>query len=237
MKLRRLKDAGIHQFSHYLTRLGEAPVESIPSELLENPSYSEEACTATDIENPGFATRYDLGLYLADRLQGCDQNAISSDAGLWTWLALFYFADLCPADISGSRKPSATNNYVLSDRHKDFHRHAIRTTYMLVREHGETVRFLLSNPLAKRGELTEQITGRPYFLSCDGIMEAARLLYADPNKGTWKRGAASKRAGAARRFGLVVKQFELTYDMFSLTGEQIVALLPREFDGFRPQTA
>lgn len=235
MKLRRFNDAGIRQFAHYLTRLAEAPAEPIPSELLDNAAYTEHACADIDIENPGFSTRYDLGAYLVEKLQDCDENAIASDAGLWTWLGLFYFVDLCPADSSGNRKPSVMNNYLLSERHKDFHRHAIRTTYMLVREHGDTVRFLLSNPLDKRGELTEQITGRPYFMSCDGIMEAAKLLYADPNKGTWKRGAASKKPGSVRRFGLVVKQFELTYDMFSLTGGQIVALLPQEFNDFRGQ--
>ncbi len=237
MKLRRLNDAGVRNFSSYLARLAEAPGESIPNALLDNPAYSEAMDGDIEIENPGFATRYDLGAYLVAKLKDLDQSILANDLGVWTWLGLYYFADLCPSDESGNRKPASQNNYILSERRKDFHRHAIRTTYMLVNSHADTVKYLLSNPLFKRGELTEQLTGRPYFMSCDGIMRAANILYADPNKGAWKRGAATKKPGAARRFGLVVKQFELTYDMFSLTGEQIVQLLPREFNSFRPHQA
>lgn len=106
---------------------------------------------------------------------------------------------------------------------------------MLVREHGDTVRYMLSNPLWKRGEFTEQLTGRSYFLSCKGIMQAANLLYADNIRNTWKRGAASKKDGSVRRFGLVVRQFELTYDVISLSGAEIIGLLPKEFAAFIPK--
>lgn len=237
MRLRKLNHAGINGFAHYLAGLYEAPDQPIPMNLLTDLAFSNDYEIDIDIDNPGFESRYQLGRYLVERLSGFDQNAIAADAGLWAWLGLLYFADLCPEDADGNRRPAASNNYILSAQQKDFHRHAVRTTYMLVRQHGENVQYMLSNPLSKRGELTEQLTGRSYFMSCEGIMTAAKLLYADPDRDTWKRGAATKKPGAVRRFGIVVRQFELTYDLFSLTGNQIVSMLPREFDGFRQQIA
>lgn len=233
MKLAKLNDAGLKEFSEYLTKLHESPGAPVPSTMLTDPRYSAEFEKDIDVQSGNFKSRYELGQHLVERLAPCDQTRLAADTGLWSWLALLYFDELCPADASGNRKPSRRDNYILGVRQQDYHRHAIRTTYMLVREHGELVRYMLSSPLSKRGELTEQLTGRSYFLSCRGIMEAAHILYADPDRNIWKRGAASKKPGAVRRFGLVVRQFELTYDVFSLDGEQIVSLLPKEFNQFR----
>lgn len=237
MILSRLNDNGLRDFATYLVRLKEAPGESPPFDLLTNRAYSEELDEGIEIEKQAYASRYQLGADLVLKLADCDQSRLSSDKGLWAWLALLSFDELCPADNGGNRKPARRDNYILSDRHQDYHRHAIRTTYMLVREHGDTVRYMLSNPLSVRGEFTEQLTGRSYFLSCKGIMQAANLLYADNDRNTWKRGAASKRDGSVRRFGLVVRQFELTYDVISLGGAEIIGLLPKEFGAFLPKAA
>lgn len=230
MKLRRLNNSGISHFSGWLNHLREGDKEPAPLHILENAEFSEELEWDVEMDDRTFHSRYELGQYLTDRLARCDQRAIQSDAGLWTWLALFWFDRLCPAEPDGGRKPLRNDNYVLSDRHRDYHRHAIRTTWLFVRDHGETVQFVFSNPLSKRGELTEQLTARPYFLSCNGLMEAAYYLYNDHNRGTWKRGAAGNRPGSVRRFAAVLKQFELTYDLYSMHRDEILSLLPvREF--------
>ncbi|MEW6230104.1 MAG: hypothetical protein AB1700_18810 [Bacillota bacterium] len=233
MKLRRLNSTGISRFVDWLDRLRAGKSDPTPIYLLEDAECSGELEWDVDIDDRDFKNRYELGEYLVERLKVCDQRAIQNDAGMWTWLALFWFDRLCPAEPGDSRKPLRNDNYILSDRHRDYHRHAIRTTWLFVREHGQTVQFVFSNPLSKRGELTEQLTSRPYFLSCPGLMEAAKDLYSDPNRGTWKRGAAGSRAGSVRRFGLVLKQFELTYDLYSMKKDEILSILPfKEFTRF-----
>lgn len=233
MKLRRLNNTGISHFVGWLDSLRAGEKDPAPLHLLEYAEFSEELEWDVDVDDRAFQNRYELGQYLVDRLAGCDQRAIQNDAGLWTWLALFWFDRLCPAEPDGGRKPLRNDNYILSDRHRDYHRHAIRTTWLFVREHGQTVHFVFSNPLSKRGEVTEQLTARPYFLSCRGLMEAASHLYNDPNRGTWKRGAAGNRPGSVRRFAGVLKQFELTYDLYSMDRDEILSILPaREFARF-----
>jgi hypothetical protein len=238
MKLRRLNNTGISHFCMWLNSLRENGKESIPFHLLDNEAFSVEFDMNIEVENRPFVSRYELGAYLIDRLGGCNQRNIENDTGLWTWLALFWFEQLCPTDSEGARKPRRNDNYILSDRHRDYHRHAIRTTWLFVREHGATVHFVFSNPLSKRGELTEQLTASPYFLNCKGLIQAAQYLYDDPIKGTWKRGAASKGAGVVRRLVGILNQFMLTYDLHSMDKDAILSVLPaKEFAKFMNPTS
>jgi len=240
MKIRRLNHSGLREFESYLEELrtpGNQNQPPVPVHLLENPGYSEELERDVEIESQQFQSRFDMGKYLVEKLAGCDQQTISHDVGLWSWLALFYFDQLCPSGQDGRKQPRRSDNYILSRNRNNYHRHAIRTTYLLVRDYDETVHFMFTNPLYQRGELTEQITGRPYFFGCKGIIEAASHLYYDRLRNAPKRGAASKDGpGVVRRFGLVLRQLELTYDLFSLGRDEILNLLPREFDRFKVGT-
>ena len=150
-----------------------------------------------------------------------------------TSLALLWFDRLCPPKPDGSRKPSMVYNYVLSDNFQHRPRHAIFTTWQLVSRYGEDARFLLSRELPVRGELIEQLMARQYFLNCDGVIRAASDLYYDSERETFKRGAAGRTgAGCVKRFMDLLQQLEVTYDLFSLSRENFVALMPAEFNRF-----
>lgn len=45
-----------------------------------------------------------------------------------------------------------------------------------------------------------------------------------------KREVASKGGGSARRLVRIIRQSQLTYDLNSMNGDQIVEMLPFEFD-------
>ncbi len=51
-----------------------------------------------------------------DAFKGVQRRRLSRDAGLWNWLALRYFEQLCPPDAKGVRKPMAAGHYVLEGR-------------------------------------------------------------------------------------------------------------------------
>jgi len=65
------------------------------------------------------------------------------------------------------------------------------------------------------------------------IIAAANRLYFDPLTNRPKRGAAGSGRGSARRFGLVFRQFDLTYDPDSMPPDAITGLLPSEFDRWK----
>jgi hypothetical protein len=64
------------------------------------------------------------------------------------------------------------------------------------------------------------------------MLEALNALYLDRAHGRPKRGAqvASPEPGTLHRFVHVLQQLDVTYDVYGMTGQQILDLLPPEFD-------
>jgi hypothetical protein len=60
-------------------------------------------------------------------------------------------------------------------------------------------------------------------------------MYYDPGKANAKRGAYSskRKPGTLLRFIDVVQQLDLTYDLYGMAGDQVLDLLPQEFDDWR----
>jgi len=120
----------------------------------------------------------------------------------------------------------------MSEDYKRRYRHAIYVTWQLVQSHGENAKFMLFKEPSIRGEITEQFMARQYYLSCDGVIEAAKKIYWDDEVGALKRGSGGKSRGSPRRFIAWLQQIEVTYDLFSLSGEQLLRLIPTEFQRF-----
>ena len=235
MKIRKLNKSGIKEFERFIANLRSGSKQNTPHYLLTDPSTSELLDWDLDLEREAFNNRYDLGVYLAEILNEIDVQKLIGDSGFWGALALFWFDQLCPEKADGSRKPSMVYNYVLSENYNHRPRHAIFTTWQLVSLYGEDSRFLLSRDLPVRGELIEQLMARQYFLSCEGVMRAASTLYFDPDRKTFKKGAAGRTsAGCVYRFVNWLQQIEINYDLFSISGEDLVDLMPKEFERFKP---
>ncbi len=68
-----------------------------------------------------------------------------------------------------------------------------------------------------------------------GIAEVLCKLYWDDNDSRPKRGAApnKKTPGTLRRFGDMIKQFSLTYDLSAIKADGLLDLLPAEFDKWK----
>lgn len=234
MKMRKLNKSGIKEFERFIANLRGGGQQNTPDYLLTDPSTSEPFEWELELEYGAFATRYELGVYLAKKLKGVDAHQIMGDSGFWSALALFWFDQLCPQKAGGSRKPSMVYNYVLSEHYNHRPRHAIFTTWQLVDLYGDFSHFLLSRELPVRGELIEQLMARQYFLSCTGVMQAASTLYYDPDRKTFKKGSAGRTsAGCVYRFVNWLQQLEINYDLFSISSSDLVGLMPKEFDRFK----
>jgi hypothetical protein len=83
------------------------------------------------------------------------------------------------------------------------------------------------------GDVVEQLASRQDLVRARGVMEATTRLYVD-EKQALKRGAASKdKPATARRLANVLGQLDLTYDLQSLEADEVLDLLPEEFDLFK----
>ena len=238
MILKRFNDQGMEAFINYRNGLLIAPDTSPPVELLENPAFSETVKPETIIDNKVFETRLDAGKYLYEIIVNRAKiSRTEKDRGLWLWLTLFYFNQLCPPDSYGKRKPMHEARLIFfPDDFRRFYRHLLVGPFLAVRAHHENpdraIAFL-SNPLNKPGEIAEQLASRLEVVTNPNILELASKLYYDVGRKTFKRGAASSVRGAARRFAKVLNQLDLTWYLYGISANDLEVLLPREFERFR----
>lgn len=238
MKVRKLSRDGLRQFETFVEDLRQGEQKNTPTWLLTDPTTSESIPARLELDDREFASRYHLGVYLTEVTKAIDMQPIIGDGGFWSWLALYWFDQLCPPKTEGSRKPSMVYNYLLSTNYNHRPRHAIYTTWLLASRYGEHARFLLCKELPVRGELIEQMMARQYLLSCEGVMHAAAVLYWDAEQASFRSGAAARKsAGCVSRFVAWLQQLELTYDLFSLSSDDVLALMPPEFDRFKMANA
>jgi hypothetical protein len=231
-EVKRLTDEGTRTFEEYLEALRHDGTLTPPFNLLDDPTHSEPIACHAQIDDRSFASRYELGEYLVEQFKDCEQRLIANDAGLWNWLALLYFGQICKIK-DGAWKPSENAHYIMSQHYGKRPRHAIRTTYILIGKYGQKVRFMFSK-LDERGELIEQIAATQYLWSCEGVIDAASRMYKDNLKNTFKSGAGGSGRGSARRLKAYLSQLTLTYDLLSLTAGEVLALLPAEYNKFNP---
>lgn len=236
VKFRKLNGAGIAAFSDYIRDGAEG---SPPLHLLEGQDTSAPLQFVIQPGTGQFEDRYMFGIYLNTLLKEFDPAAISGDTGLWSALALRWFDSLCPPDASGKRSPKLEYRYVLSSDYRHYYRHLVRSPWQLAKDHGEASRFLLiaplkqSHPLSVHGDILEQFGGRQQILGSRPIIKAANKLYFDGKKLRPRTGVAGNGRGSARRFGMVLRQLDLTYDPECMSDSEFIGILPKEFEKWR----
>jgi len=229
--LSRFTPAGLEEFVKWI-RLGASG--TVPRDLVADPLYSEPLPGALPVYDGTFQDRFEFGEYLVDLLRAFDQQSISFDRGLWSWLAAFYFEQLAPRDHSGNRALRRDYVYALSES-RTYYRHLVRAPWFLVGTHGDACRFLLyarkddPAPLSRQSYLLDQLAARQFVISSPTLIAAAGRLYSDPRTGMPTRGAGAKGSGSPRRLALIANQLSLTYDIHAMPVDRFLKLLPDEF--------
>jgi len=231
--IRRFNIEGIKEFQIILRSIQAGELESVPDVFLVDDQFSQPIQQATEIENKTFSTRYDAAIYLHNVLGSLKSKNAFYDMELWSWLAAFYFDQICPPDSNGNRKPKSDYRYILNSKDWDrIFRHLLAGPVIIYDFHKENSKLFLYNPLNKSGDFVLQLMGRQEIATNKAIIEVANRLYWDPRTLRPKRGASSKdfKPGTLRRFALVLSQLELTYDLQAVTPDELGLLLPSEFE-------
>lgn len=231
-RIRTLNPEGLAKFSEYVAALRGDPKLTPPMAILDDGLYSDPFEPEVQIEMQEFANIHDLGTYLNQALADCEDRLISRSHALWSWLALFYFDQLCKPDPEGKRKPLEEAVYVLEQRFsfRRYYRHAVRTAWLAVKEHGEQAKvLLLTSGRGTRTDIGEQLGAYQHLFANKTIIGSAYAMYFDQQAQKPKRGAGGKGAGSARRLANIARQLELTYDLQDCPLTKFLALLPREF--------
>jgi hypothetical protein len=238
--VRVLNSEGLSKFSQYLSALRSDPSTDPPTELLSDGRYSDPFEPELSVEPREFASAFEIGTHAIDLLAPCEDRLISRNHGLWSWLALFYFDQLCKPDAGGNRKPLEDAVYVLEERFsfRRYYRHAIRTPWMAVKEHGEQAKVLLmTGGKGMRTDINEQLGAYQHLFANKTIIASAYAMYFDTASQRPRKGAGGKGGGSARRLASIARQLELTYDLQECTPSKFLSLLPREFKSWVRQAS
>lgn len=230
-KVRALNSRGIEEFRAFLQQIRDGAEFKANPAILYVDDYTTRLPRTVEIEPRQFASKYHAAEYFASVF-----GTISADdVGLWSWLALYYFDQLSPLDADGRRRPREDYHYIPEYKgwHKD--RHLLAGPYKLFQMHGTNARLLLHPPVHQHGAFIYELGFRRDLVTNRGLIEAIDLLYWDVKRNRPKRGATtSSRAGNLRRLIAVVQQLDFNYDLLGMTADEIVKLLPREFEAWLP---
>ena len=235
--VRCLTDEGRAAFRAWIRAgaAGEAPRHLLTEEG-SSAEMATAAGTAAIVDDGPFASRLAHGRHLTERLKGFSPATLSFDEGVWDWLSLFYIDQLLPV-VDGKRKPKEVVRYCLQLDGRKWSRHYVRMNWLSVREHGDAARVMLSGPMDRHPDILEQLSGQQEMFGSKGVIAAADALYWSGTLGALKKGHATRTApGAVQRLRTVIRQFERTWDLEMLTAAQVVEMLPREFERWKPAT-
>lgn len=230
-KLRVLNTDGILHFREILETLNWNPAEEFSMDWITEEEFSLKIDEDVSVEFILFEGKIEAAGYLAPVLRELNLQDKYYHQGLWAWLSAFYFDALIPTGDKRS-KPGKDYRYIPpADRSwRTVYRHLLAAPVRIFETHGERARVLLHGQLGRHGDFMEQLASRQEIASNRGIIEAVDLLYWDEEKKAPKTGARAtdRSPGTLRRFVDVIQQLMVTYDLYTLSGYEILELLPHE---------
>ncbi len=236
MRVARLNASGLATFSGWLESLKAGGSIQAPTALLADEEAIEPLSTEMEVEPREFASRFEAAEYLHTQFSTAGLTDIEGDSGLWAWLSLFYFDAVCPPGRGDARKPGALARHIPEPGNfQRYYRHLLAGPYRIYRAHRDDPQralALLCQPLDSPGDVVEQLASRQELVTNPGIMELATRLYVDTENRRPKRGAGGKGGGSARRLSDIIEQFDLTWDLYASSGEELAAVMPKEFSRF-----
>lgn len=237
MNLRRLNDEGVRRMEAFLDSLTTDVPEAYPVEFLTDPAASEAIAVEVPVDQTVFPRRYELAEYLYKRFADAGIRDSERDAGIWAWLALYWFEQLCPKERDGRLKPGSRDRWIPRlGNSRRYYRHLVLGPWLIYRAHSDepsrALALLTDPPSVATAEVYRLFIEGPLVASIAAVTAATQLYY-DSDKRKLKRGFGVKTGGGARRLVAFLQQLDCTYDLHSMSSDHLMRCLPSEFSRFR----
>lgn len=212
----------------------------LPTGLLTEHTYSQPVEPEVYVKERAFANRREAGQYLAEQLEPLGPGVVERPC-LWSWLGMFYLERMAQDPTRRTSEYPETAYLIDPKNHgsRDRSHHRLLMAYEVWTQWGEAAWLLLDEPANAMGQFTARAVGFPELFRSKDVVRLMHTLYADRSAGGLRRGAlGSSRAtappGSLPRLIDVLNQLSMTYDVYGMTEDQLLPLLPPEFDPFRP---
>ncbi|WP_421288106.1 hypothetical protein [Aeromonas veronii] len=234
MTIMRMTELGKTRFITFLDSLKTNEPQDFPQELLLPSEFAQVIGGSTTLlDNLNLEDSLSTAKELDKIVAELELTSAERDWGFWTWCSAYLFERLCKK-INGQYKPGEIPIWIAEPNNwQRYYRHylaSIWRVFIAHRGYEDKLVVLLNGAVNTPGELWAQIAATQTLITNPSMIEAIYHLYWDKENLTRKRGAGGK---SPRRLTRVLRQFERTYDFVAMSGEQIVHLLPSEFDRFK----
>lgn len=236
-RARALTPAGIDAARQFLAEVRANPtIDALPpDEVLFDGVHTRGLLDAPDLRRAPMRTRRDAASYLSPQLAPIQQR-VADDAGFWSWLGMYLFAETAPRDPDGVLRLSPLDEtfVVHSEESRSYqrrYRHYLWSAWRLQQEHGGYASFLLDERLSSFGDIADRVFSSSRVFNAGGIVELILTLYTEGGRQKRQFGRAR---GGLRHLIRVLDQFERTYDVYGMPSDALLNILPREFDRWKP---
>lgn len=239
VQVRRLTDAGVKRAKEFLTYMREHPgaKREPPREILFGDHYSRPFRESVRVERRHFRTRREAAEYFAPKFAPI-RHLVADHAELWSWLAMYYFTGIVGAKGDEVRVSRQDERFVI-DRHDSRLsqmrvRNYLWISWLLYETHGESVSFLLDQELTSASYLSSRALEYVRIFNSTGTVQLILRLYT--HNGRQKQGMR-RRSGGLEQLIRVLDQLERTYDVYGMSPDALIRILPEEFRRWDSQSA
>lgn len=234
--IRRFKDYGVDWFNDYLTRYEEINDPEIPDSIITSDIYTQVINDEVFIYTPQFRTRFEIGRFLSAIISETGSNELEGDINFWSWLSAYFFDLICPKDDQGVRKIREIARYIPQPGNfRRYYRHMLLAPFLIYesnKDNPERTLPILCSPPHILSEMFERLVSTQWIIQSKNLVNLVYYLYYDEGTQMNKTGAASKSDGGVRRLVKVLDQYTRTWDLLGTPLEELLSLLPDEFNKF-----
>lgn len=235
MILRQFNQDGIRAFSQWLSDCRLTPTLSLPLHLLEDVEKTETVAPTRFVEWRRFSSKGDAARYLQPIVAPLVQPG--QNAGLWTWLSLFFFDEVCPTR-NGHRVVRNDYHYVFEPQNtRHYYRHLLFVSWHILQVAPVHNRLFLSGPVSTLDHVTQEVAKRLYLTRIPCIFEVLDRLYWDAVRERPRVGIVgsvpAKPGDLTSRLPTRLRQLEKTYDLMSINADTLIELLGDEFQNVK----
>ena len=231
IQVRRLTDEGLRRAREFLAHMRDNPSadRQPPRVLLFDERYSREFKEPVRVDRRPFQTRREVADYFVPKFESI-RHLVVDDARLWSWLGMFYFADTVRVQEGEARLSPLDETFVVHREDSRSYmlrfRHYLWGSWRLYETHGKSVGFLLDQDLTSFGDIFQRTFGAIRIFNSDGIIQLVLRLYTH---GTRQKRGFGHAPGGLRHLLRVLDQLERTHDVYGMSPDALIQILPQEF--------
>ena len=233
MRAREFTAKGIARARQFLDEVRKNPTgpKSPPHELLRGSEYTRafRGDIRVDSRWHPFSTRREIGDYLSPRLAPV-RARVADRTSFWSWLGIFHFEDTVRIVDGTAQLSPLDETFVIdpldSQNLRGIHRHCLRAAWQLYEVHGEDAGFLLDQHPTARGFIADRIFQSQRVFNSASVVPLILGLYTEASR---MRRGFQDRPGGLRHLLRVLDQLERTHDVYGMTHEALIRILPPEF--------